>query len=91
MCDTAKGEQDMSHPDGGPSGKVDGKDPRIMSWRVQRVREGVAPLPDVLTTVVLEVDAIEKVGSRLVNPGFGDEATHFERVQIVVEVVDDEI
>lgn len=75
MCDTEKGEQDIRSFGGGPGGKVDGKDPRVMSWRIQRVQKGACPLSAVVAFGVREHDVIEKVSSRSINPGFGNEAT----------------
>jgi hypothetical protein len=63
----------------------------MMSGRVERVREGYTPPRDVGTCGFRELDAIEQVPSRPMNPGFGDCATCFERLEIVVEIVDNEI
>ena len=39
----------------------------------------------------MELDAGEEVGSRPMDPRFGDDATGFERRRFVMEMVDDEV
>jgi hypothetical protein len=63
----------------------------MMSGRVERVREGYPPPCDVGSYGFRELDAIEQVGSCPTNTGFGYCATCFERLGVVVEMVDDEI
>ena len=56
---------------------------RVVGGGVGRIREGLLPQFDVRLRGV-EFDASEEVGSRPMNPRFGDDATGFERGRLFV-------
>jgi hypothetical protein len=60
----------------------------VVGGRVGRIRKRLFPQLDVRCPV-MEFDASKEVGSRPMNPGFGDDATRLERRRFVVQVVDD--
>ena len=63
---------------------------RVVSGRGGRIRKRLLPPFDV-GFPGMEFDASEEVNSCPMNPGFGGEATRFERCRFVVQMVDGEV